>query len=322
MKQLTIIIPFLNEGDEPLKTIISLNQNGNVDLFDVVLVHDSADPIPFTIPSEYKNVKIHINGKHCGVSESRMNGVTLSETPYILLTDAHMRFEQNGWLETTIKALEENPKTLFCCDTRGVENEKIAFHRGGGYGCRLLMKNEFNNKTVNVSFDNLILSPKWLPENKLLQRYEIPCVMGAYYAMSRSWFDYIGQLGGLYMWGSEESCLSLKTWLMGGKCILLKDVKVGHKYRDQVSPLPYKLYNWYKLYNLMYLVHVLFPDDLLDSAIKQLKLIPYLNEVNKACELIELRFSAIIKDRKEFQSKFKHDIRWLCDYFKIPTFWN
>lgn len=319
MKQITIVIPFLNEGDEPLRTTVNLNEAANPDLFDIVLVHDSGDPLPFTVPLEYKNVKVHINGKRCGVAGSRMNGVALAETPYIILTDAHMRFDKNDWLDVTIEALNSNPKTLFAGLTRGVKDEKVDHKSGGGFGCRLLMKNE-QVSGVNASFDNILLSPKWIREVPGV-RYEIPCVMGAYYAMSKDWFNYIGQERGLYMWGGDEACLSLKTWLMGGKVIQMKDVVIGHKYRDQVSPLPYTLYNWYKLYNNMYMIYTLFPDELVHKAIDHIKELPYPGDVDAAYKHAKANGESIIQDRIEFQSKLVHDIDWFCDKFKLAKFW-
>lgn len=318
-KKVTIVVPFLNEGDEPLKTTVSLNESANPDLFDIVLVQDSPDPLPFIVPKEFTNVKVLINGKRYGVAGSRMNGAKLAETPYIVLTDAHMRFDKNNWLETTIEALDANPRTLFAGLTRGVKDEKVDHNSGGGFGCRLLMKNE-QAAGVNASFDNILLSPKWLPEKPEI-RYEIPCVMGAYYAMSKAWFDYIGQERGLHMWGGDEACMSLKTWLMGGKVIQMKDVVIGHKYRDQVSTLPYMLYNWYKFYNNLYLVYTLFPANLLERAITHMKELPYPGDVKIAMKYAKDHADSILKDREEFQSKMVHDIDWFCEYFKLEKFW-
>jgi len=320
MKKITIVIPFLNEGDEPLKTTINLNESANTELFDIILIQDSPGKLPFTVPPEYKNVKVVINEERQGVCGARMTGVALAETPYILLTDAHMRFDKNDWLEKTIAELEANPKTLFCCVTKGVTNDVLDHKTGGGYGCYILMKNTQVEGT-NASFDNIMLSPKWLSDNKALQRYEIPCVMGAYYAMSKEWFNYIGGLRGLYMWGGDEPCLSMKTWMMGGQVVLLKDIVVGHKYRDQVSPLPYQLYNWYKLYNALYIAAVLFPDDLVDAAADHLRLIPFKGDVDAAMRHFKKHMQEIKKDREEFQPKIVRDINWFCEYFKLEKFW-
>ena len=65
----------------------------------------------------------------------------------------------------------------------------------------------------------------------------VPCVLGAFYATNKSWWNHIGGINGLIKWGSDEAIMSLKTWLAGGKCLCFKDFYVGHLYRP-VNPNP------------------------------------------------------------------------------------
>ncbi len=95
--ELTIIIPFLNEGNEIENTIRSIfetsvtnphiilindNSNDNFNYYEMTLRY--GDHITYILHNERK-----------GVAESRNEGVHLSETPYILLLDGHMRFYES-----------------------------------------------------------------------------------------------------------------------------------------------------------------------------------------------------------------------------------
>ena len=43
---------------------------------------------------------------------------------------------------------------------------------------------------------------------------------------------------GLTIYGLEETCISVKTWMMGGECFVLKNIGVGHLYRSRnASPI-------------------------------------------------------------------------------------
>jgi hypothetical protein len=57
-------------------------------------------------------------------------------------------------------------------------------------------------------------------------------------------------------YGSDETYISLKVWLEGGKCLLLKDVVIGHIYRSQ---FPYPVESLYTLHNRMLIAELLLP---------------------------------------------------------------
>ena len=42
-KRLTVIMPFLNEGDEPLRTIQSIYETANPDDLEIIAIQDGAD---------------------------------------------------------------------------------------------------------------------------------------------------------------------------------------------------------------------------------------------------------------------------------------
>lgn len=68
-----------------------------------------------------------------------------------------------------------------------------------------------------------------LPEDRVI---DIPCVLGAAYACSKEYWLHLEGLKGLRSYGLDEQLISLKVWLDGGKCRLIKDVTFGHIFRE------------------------------------------------------------------------------------------
>lgn len=84
------------------------------------------------------------------------------------------------------------------------------------------------------------------PFNSLI---EVLCVIGTPYACSSEYWKLINGLDGLITYGTEEELLSLKVWLEGGRCLLLRDWVVGHIYRDE---FPYEVPRVDVVYNRLF----------------------------------------------------------------------
>jgi len=167
-----------------------------------------------------------------------------------------MRFDK-GWLDKVLIELnKDNGKTVFCTTSK-ILDEKGEFdksiNKGLLYGADLLFHEE--NDKDHIFKHRLILS-KWRYE-KQKGTYEIPCVLGAMYFMTKKWFNYIGGLEGLSSYGSDEEYLSLKTWCFGGKCKIISDVSIGNIYR-KVKSYTDNLEDY--LYNRLFIALVLLDE--------------------------------------------------------------
>lgn len=132
------------------------------------------------------------------------------------------------------------------------ESEEIVLYpnRRTSYGAYIILQQE-----------DKLLSPKWIYENRMYSDEAIenvPCVLGATYAASKRYWDYIKGLEGLELYGYEEPYISMKTWLEGGKCQQIKDIEVGHIYRTK---FPYRVGNDEMMYNRMWIASVLLPEE-------------------------------------------------------------
>jgi len=292
--KITLIITALNEGKEPLETIKSIYETTNSELFNIILFNDgSTDWVE--IPKKYDIQIVHHRIRR-GIQYCRNIGVNMANTQYIAFLNARMRFTK-GWLEKALKYLEKEPKTLFCTTSvvlwdktvleieeeinklkklEQTEDTKLLIadyqkykerikdigdvkvideHKERKYGADII---EYNEKA------NIILNVHWRKEEKG-KCYEIPSILGACYFMTKKWFNHIRGLNGLRMYGSDEEFLSLKTWALGGKVKIIKEIETGNVYHiqknypDMFSDIMYNklfvaftLLDWDKAYNLMH----------------------------------------------------------------------
>jgi len=254
MKKVTIIMPFLNEDNEPVETVRNIYQTADPSLFEIIAIDDcSKNTIPFDLNTPVTYIK---NKQRMGVDWCRQHGADISKTPFLLIIDAHMRF-QNGWLESITNCLEREPKTAWCttCLGLGYGTMNLNEHKGKYYGATMLFvdKNAPKNRPARE-----VLEPKWMVK-KQGEEYEIPCILGANYAFTKEWFQYIGGLRGLKMWGTSEPFLSMKSWMAGGNCKITTNVEIGHKFR---SDAPYATGVSHLVYNKLFLCNTILPDDL------------------------------------------------------------
>ncbi len=248
MTMLTIIIPFLNEGIEVYNTVKSIRDTADIDL-NIILINDAS-----TDGFDYKSVAIEFNAQYIvhserrGVASSRDEGVNLCITDYFLLLDAHMRFYQNDWAFILIRELDKDNRALYCCQTLYLRvdedgNLLVRDNRNTIYGAYL------------YSDINTLYTVKWnrYDPNPNEPIVDIACVLGASYATNKKYWKYLNGLKGLRSYGRDEELISLKVWLEGGRCRLLKEVAIGHIYR---TSMPYEYLSIDMIYNLLYIAEL------------------------------------------------------------------
>lgn len=308
MKNISIIMPYLNEEDEPIETVKSIYETAPQDSFTIYAIDDASER-PSLDFSHFKDVRNIRNSQRKGVDASRQLGVQLAETPYVFIIDAHMRFKQDSWLEKIIDCLSREPNTAWCtvCVGLGYGEKNIYTSKSRYYGADMLFVDSKANPNKPA---REVLEPKWAVKKNHLE-YEIPCILGANYAFTKKWFTHIRGLQGLKGWGTSEPFLSLKTWLSGGKCKIRTDVEIGHKFR---SNAPYSTKISYLVYNKIFLCKTILPEKMGDELINYL---PHNNSFNNAMKMIKDDEEVIRADRSYYQSIFKKSIYNYCDQFKI-----
>lgn len=91
MPELTVIIPFLNEGIEVERTIKEIKRTAG-EAVSIVLVNDASDD-DFdyeSLVNKYNTVYI-LHSQRQGSGPAKQAGINACQTPYFLVIDAHMR---------------------------------------------------------------------------------------------------------------------------------------------------------------------------------------------------------------------------------------
>lgn len=306
MKKLTIIMPFLNEKEEPRLTIESIYKSIDPNLIDIIAIDDNSSEKSILSPN--KNIRHVINKERIGVNGCLHFGINEAQTPYILIIDAHMRFPY-GWYDKLIECIEREPNTAWCtsCMQLGYGNMDLNRTTIEYTGATLLLVDKNGNPERPA---REILEPKWIPKKQEME-YEIPCILGANYFFSKKWLMHINGLEGLKTWGTEEPFLSLKTWLAGGKCKITRNIRIGHKFRDNA---PYSTHIWSMIYNKIYLCKTILPEDLSN---KLIGFMPQDSNFKLAMVEIGKNKESIEKQKSYYNSILKVDIKEFCDKFSI-----
>lgn len=293
MKELTVIIPFLNERHEVENTLNSLIDHTDEPINIIVINDASDDGYNYDTLKEKYNITYIKNRERIGVAECRNFGIKSMETEYFLLLDAHMRFYTKDWYKTLLKALRNNPKSILCCQSRTIWNvcgELIEYEN-----------RESNGAYININADTInFLDAKWDSTKPLnnTELQEIPCILGAGYSGNKKYWTYLRGLEGLYEYGLDEQFLSLKVWLTGGKCFLVKNIILGHIYRNSA---PYKMNSLCFFYNKMLITETLLPNSVKYRFYNVLKSID-MNLFNNALKKLNKKRTWIEEQKKYFKS--------------------
>lgn len=249
--ELTVIIPFLNEGNEVERTLESIRRTAG-DSVDILVINDaSQDDFDYRSAASRYGAGYLQNEVRKGVAASRDLGVAAIDTDYFLLLDGHMRFYSDDWHIRIIDALKYDDRALYCGHCLVLNAAAELVRDRVSFGAYLHFHDGQTQKT---------LTPKWsrTDPDPGSDRVEIPCVLGACYAAKVSYWQYLKGLQGLEMYGSDEAYISLKVWLEGGRCVLLKDVEIGHIFR---ASFPYEVRTKEVLYNKILIVETICPAD-------------------------------------------------------------
>ncbi|GHT01563.1 hypothetical protein AGMMS49525_02640 [Bacteroidia bacterium] len=318
--ELTCIIPFCNEGDEIERTVASIRKTTTS--VSILLINDaSTDGFDYRSVAEKYGCRYHQNDENAGVAMSRDIGVVLCQTPYFVLLDGHMRFYDAGWETRLLEVLKANEGSLVTSNT-------VPFHRdeNGNYDAAESLTECPKTYGTHGAYVNMD-EPGWEFTAKWTHKQLIPltpsggtfsppegagglspvaCVLGAVYAASKAHWQRIGGLWGLKGYGTDEPLMSIKTWLAGGECLLIKSWGVGHLYRDKN---PYPVFTANLIYNSLLLIALFSPAEGKERYFANYAArVP--NAYPAALALFEEKLPEIEAHKKYLKSIFQRDLNW------------
>jgi len=256
----------LNEGNEPLETVRSILATTPPGFVEIVAVDDCSDPGKSVELAGTDGVRVFRNCERRGLFAAKDFAVSKARTDNLMIIDAHMRFKPDNWAEKMVDSLSAEPETAFCTTCLGLgwrggkgEGEPrqppdINRPNGRYHGGTMIIRGPRKNRRGATSIH--WLEPKWQGKQQS-GTYELPSLLGANYGITKSWWDRIGGLRGLKAWGGQEACLSLKTWLAGGKCKIRTDIEIGHIFRRSAPYRPSHVAIWH---NKMRMALTILPD--------------------------------------------------------------
>lgn len=161
-----------------------------------------------------------------GSGPSKQEGIRLCKTPFFLVIDAHMRFYDDGWWRRIPEAVRTDENAIYCCVCKPWDAEtKTERQNNLDKGAYLVVLNESTHQILDIKWNYMPL-----PYGETIS--DIPCILGACYAGTKKYWHYLNGYQGLKKYGCEEAFLSIKAWASGGRCRIIRDIKIGHLFRN------------------------------------------------------------------------------------------
>lgn len=332
---LSIIIAHRNEPGNLLETIQSIRATTPLEPVEIIVVDDAstgfisesqlngdANHVTGDV-SRPKNLRLFVNSRRRGLSTCRDYGSKRSDATWLMFTDAHMRF-QPGWYENFMAhAVTADPKTLF--------NGPYFYHRDSPqnhthtiWGADVSFYHQSRTLPGTLKLLGIIPRPERPPclageENN---PFEIPAVIGANYFIRRDFFRLLGGTPCFVNWcGAFEWVLSVKTWLAGGRVLLLPDVRVHHiLYPTGAGENGYgkETSQSELLYNKLAGAFQVMPAEMFQQLLEALPMDPGSDTVIGARALLEQWGEHLAYWRNYFLTRVQQrDIDWLCGKFDL-----
>lgn len=295
---LTVIIPFKNEGIELFNTIKSINSMSYYKNNVIVLNDNSDDNVNYRdMLSSFDNV-LYVEQTECrGVAETREHGISLCETEYFVILDAHMRALTRNWDKLILEKLKLNKRAIFCCKTARLNIENN----------REIVEAKMCGSGVNINLIDLSYAWRDQDTSSLELISTIPCIMGASYSSNKTYWNRINGIRGLRSYGFDEQFLSIKTFLEGGKCFVINDVIFAHKFRTK-DEVPFVFETSDFIFNKLYIIELLYPLDLKTQAFKYIKKNCYEETFSAAINLLADFRIDILRDKEYYYKIFNNKL--------------
>ena len=300
INELTCIIPFKNEGSEIERTVASIRSTSKTN---IILIDDgSTDGYDYKKIADEFGCDFYRNEESLGVAGSRDFGVEKCKSEYFVLLDGHMRFYNDNWEKRVLGHLKNKPNSIVSSNSAifSRDNDVSFYSNEDGKNTDKSGKHGSLGAVVNLYESGWEFTSKWTSKtDKELDDCTtiVSSVMGAFYSSSKTWWNHIGGLRGLQCWGLDEPLMSMKTWLAGGNCYLIKNFYVGHFYRGTA---PYRSSCPKLDSNQLYMIHLFAPENKIEEYEDNFKKRIGSGRFDRAKEV----FKEMEKETKEYREYF------------------
>lgn len=214
---ISIIITYHNEGQGFMEECIKqLKETVDID-HEVIIVDDCSE----TPLAPIRGTRILRHEENKGVGAGFDTGVSYAKFDNVIIMGCDIRFFNNRWASRMHKEIEANPFSLICTTCVGINKY---------YGATLLLFHDRSNNRLKPDNFRGIFDAKWITD-KPKGTAEVPCILGAFYGVKKSWYNYVDGFWGHRQWGCLEPLISMKSWLFGGNCLCVSDIETKHIFR-------------------------------------------------------------------------------------------
>ena len=296
---LSVLIPCQDDSINLEKTLNSLFETALNTEIEVIVIDDaSRNKIELTEQFKSKVLLFRFE-ERIGPAQARQYAAQKARFPILISVDSHTDFSKN-WDVNIINNFDINANTI------GI----IPIQLSNSW-------EKSKQKDAPVCFGSWIYITHPTKPNMLLDsekifnnHEEINCMKFASWVISKRFFEQIGGLRELKLYGSEEILLSLKTWLIGGRIekINMKPFVHINTRIGVIRNLPTMYYN--KL-----LIAKIFFDEFGYNVF--LKTMPKHWSVDKALEMINIDKEKILSYKSFYSSIFINNWNWFLQKFLI-----
>jgi glycosyltransferase involved in cell wall biosynthesis len=337
---ISVCIPAHNEGDDLLdEVLINLITTAESDNFEIILFNDGSKDSnarfkPLRLGFINYNIKIIDSPIQYGVGYALDRCVEEASGDIIVIMGADVMTDY-GWIQSITEAVESNVGDIICTACVGISPDNMDMHREGRkirYGANMLVQMDFDDLPKNTQ-ENFILHKrysytdlfraKWRSFKESDEPYEIPCLLGAFYWTTKSFYQKIHgfdteahkRFHGHSLYGHLEPLLSLKTYLYGGSCKMFPKIETGHCFgrkdkRHRMRADKASILAW----NAIWIAYTMCDDELRDY------LIGWLDSclaLNRAKTYVRKNMESLLKVRERNKVEFVKDVTWYMERFGI-----
>jgi GT2 family glycosyltransferase len=206
----SVVIISYNEGSNLHKTVDAILETLTPDSEVIVVDDSSTDGSADFLASGYRGVRLARPPERLGAIRARNYGGAMASHPLIVFADAHIA-PSPGWVDQFAVAMSEPDVAA------------------AGPGVSIMGRP--GTTAYGHFWSDPALTWRWLSK-KGDQPYEIPMLPGCFYALRREVFERTGGFDeGLLIWGTGDSELSIRLWLLGYRCLMVPGVDVAHQFK-------------------------------------------------------------------------------------------
>lgn len=309
--KISVIIPSHNDNYTINTTVQSL-LNHNKNIHEVLIIDDFSDtPVQDIIQDFDRRIRVLRTERNGGVGQAFDLGASSADGDVLYLMGSDIRFDGNDAIEEMCRYADQERNQLVSCGCVGV-TDNVEFERSiANSGVRMGASIKWKIFNTDLSAKHIlrkdhsyrdILQAKWLRE-KQSDIADIPCILGATYAVNRGWYLHLKGFQEHRTWGGLEPMISIKSHLAGGGCKIMPDIYTGHMFGRSVSQRS----TWDMYFNKVYMAYMFFDEDVRDSLLDHVKV--WKNPMVAEKEILLRWGDHFSKQKKYYNGIFKRDVR-------------